>query len=99
MSLSDLTTLCDAAIAAMDAADWDIAILKLMALKVRRAGLPDMTMATSGGASQGIRWTPGEIDSLIAQCRQMKGAAIAVAGGPFRQTRVVYERPDAAEVY
>jgi hypothetical protein len=83
----------------MDAADWDTAILKLMALKVRRATMPDMTMGTSGGTSQGIRWTPSEIDSLIAQCRQMKGTALAAAGGPFQQTKVLYERPDAVEVY
>jgi len=91
MSLSDLTTLCDAAIAAMDAADWNTAVLKLMAIKIRRATMPDMT-ASAGGNTQGIRWTPSELDSMIAECRRNQRAATVAARGPLRFSKITYAR-------
>jgi hypothetical protein len=92
MSLSDLETLCTAAIAAMDAGDWDTAVLKLMAIRARRAVTPDMTAATTGGGTQGIRWTPSELDSLIAECRRNQRSTAVAAGGPFRSSKITYAR-------
>jgi hypothetical protein len=89
------TELQNAAIAAMDAGDWDTAIVKLMALQLCRP--TSMNEGTTGGATKGIQFD--RIDSLIKQCKQMKAAAAAERGGPIRQTRIIYQRPDAAEVY
>jgi hypothetical protein len=93
MSLADLITLCDAAIAAMDAGDWDTAVLKLMAIKARRATLPSMTEGIVGGATKGIHWTASELDGLIAECRRQQRSASIAATGPFRTSKITYARP------
>jgi hypothetical protein len=99
MSISELNTLYTEAVAAIDAADYDLAIRKLMAVKARLATTPNITRALAGSGSQGISWAPAQIDSLIAQCRQLKAAARAATSGPFQQTKVVYRRPDNADSY
>jgi hypothetical protein len=91
MSLIQLNTLCDEAIAAMDAADWCTAVRKLMAIKARRATMPDMT-AAAGGNTQGIRWTPSELDSLIAECRREQRSADIASSGAFRTSKINFAR-------
>ncbi len=93
MSISELENLCSAAIAAMDAGNWDTAILKLMAIKTRRAIMPNITQTGSGGGSRGISWTASEIDSLISECRKQKTSSAMASGGRIKTSRIVYERP------
>ncbi len=101
MSIADLETLYTAAVAAIDAAEYDTAITKLMAVKLRLATTPNLTRATGGGGSQGISWNAAEIDSLIAQCRQLKSQALAAASGGMQSSRIVYSRvvPYAMDTY
>lgn len=97
MSIAQLNTLYDAAVAAMDAADFGTAILKLMAIKARLATTPNLSRAIAGGGSEAIAWNAAEIDSLIAQCRQIQASAIHTLGGPWQQTKVTYARPACSE--
>ncbi len=96
MSIAQLDALYTAAVAAMDSGDYDTAILKLMALKVRMVTTPNLSRALGGGGSQSIGWNRGDvdsIDSLIRQCRQLQ-AAVAT-GGMFQTSKIVYARPTA----
>ncbi len=92
MSIAQLNTLYTAAVAAIDAADYDTAIAKLMAVKLRLATTPNINRAIGGGGSEAISWNAAEIDTLIAQCRQMKSTALAAASGGIQSTKVVYGR-------
>lgn len=92
MSIAELNTLYVAAVAAIDAADWDTAINKLMAIKTRLATTPNLSRSLAGDGSQSITWNPGDIDSLITQCRQNKAAAAHASGGIFRTSNVTYAR-------
>jgi len=97
MSIAQLDTLYEAAVAAMDAADFATAILKLMAIKARLATTPNLNRAVAGGGSEAITWNAAEIDSLITQCRQLKAASIHATSGPFNQTKVAYARASGSE--
>lgn len=93
MSIAQLETLYEAAVAAMDAADYSAAILKLMAIKARLASTPNLSKSIGGGGSSSITWNAAEIDSLITQCKQLKAQARTSTSGPFQQTKITYARP------
>jgi hypothetical protein len=97
MSIAQLDTLYEAAVAAMDAGSFDTAILKLMAIKVRLATTPNLSKSLGGGGASSITWNAAEIDTLIGQCHQMKALAAHATSGPFRQTKVAYARAGIVE--
>ena len=99
MSLAELNTLYSAAVAAIDDADFDLAIRQLMAVKARLATMPNVSRNLPGGGTQSISFNPAQLDTLIAQCRQQKAAAAHATSGPYRQTKVTYARPDNADAY
>jgi len=93
MSIAQLDTLYDAAVAAMDAADYSTAVLKLMTIKARLATTPNLSKSLGGGGSASITWNATELDTLISQCKQLKAQARAASNGPFQQTKITYARP------
>ncbi len=95
MSIAQLDALYAAYLAALDAADYDTAILKLMAMKARLASTPNLSRHLGSGGRQSIEWNPGELDSLIAQCRQLQTAAAVATGGIIQTSKIVYARPTA----
>lgn len=97
MSIAELETLYAAAVAAIDAADYDTAIAKIMAMKARLATTPNLTRGLGGGGSQSITWNPAQLDSLIADCRKMQAAALSAGG--ITLIPVTYARPDATGDY
>jgi len=92
MSIADLETLYEAAIAALDSGDYDTAIVKANALQLRLATMPSVTQRQGGRTEFTAEW----IDRFIAQCRKLKSetAAAAATGGPFQVTKITYARPD-----
>ncbi len=94
MSIAELNTLYAAAVAAMEDADYATAITKLMSTKARLATTPNLTRSLAGGGNQGITWNAAELDTLIAQCRQLQAAAAHSSGGIFQTSEVVYTRAD-----
>jgi hypothetical protein len=97
MSVAELDTLYAAAVAAIDAGNYTLAIQKLMAIKVRLATTPNITRSLSGGGSQQLSWNANQIDTLIGQCQTMQATAAATASGPFQQTKVIYARASSTE--
>lgn len=98
MSIAELNTLYAAVVAAIDDADYDTAIKKIMAMKARLATTPNLTRSLAGSGSQALTWNPGELDSLIRQCRQQQAAVRAASVG-IQQTKVTYARADVASEY
>lgn len=97
MSIAELNALYVAAIAALDAGDYDTAIRKAIAVKLRLATTPDSTQG-SGAAATSLAWAnAAAIDDFVANCRRLQvQAAAAASGGPFRQSAVTYARPAAS---
>lgn len=96
MTISELTTLKTAALAALASADYDTAIEKALAAQMLLAVTPNISRNLAGGGSQSITWNPSQIDQFVAHCRKLKSASTAAASttGPFQQTKVKYVRPD-----
>jgi len=92
MSIAELNTLYTAASAAMESADWDTAINKLMAMQARLASTPNISRNLGGGGSQGITWNSATLADLITNCRRQKAAALAASGGPWQTTEITYTR-------
>lgn len=92
MSIAELDVLYAAAVAAIDAADYALAVRKLMAIKVRLATTPNVSHSIDGGP-QSTNWNAEQIDSLIKVCRQDQAAALAASGG-IQQTKITYARAD-----
>ena len=92
MSIAELNSLNSAASAAMESADWDTAITKLMSMQARLASTPNLERDLGG--SQAISWNPSGLDALITHCRRQKTAATAAAStsGPWQTTEVTYKR-------
>jgi len=93
MSIAQLDALYTAAVAAIDAAEYSVAITKLMAIKIRLTTTPNITRSMGGAGSQSIAWNSETIDSLIAQCRQLQAAVTSASTG-IQQMKVVYARAD-----
>lgn len=96
MSLADLESLYSQAVAALEAGDYDLAINKALACKMRLATTPNLSRILAGGGQQMMQWAnAASLDQFIAQCRQMKATAIAASSrGPIQRTRIIYSRPD-----
>lgn len=62
---TEVKTLCAAAAAAIESADWSTAERKLMAAKAILSGLPN-----TGAAGATIQYERQSIDSLLAMVRQ-----------------------------
>lgn len=95
MSIAQLETLYEAAIAAMDSADYSTAILKLMAIKARLVTTPNLAKSIGSGGTSSVAFnatSAGEIDSLIRECKQLKAQAASATKGVFQQTKITYAR-------
>lgn len=99
MSIAELNTLYAEVVAAIDAASYDTAIAKIMAMKARLATTPNLSRSLGGGGSQSVTWNATQLDSLIADCRKLKAAAAHASSGPFVQIPVTYQRPDVTDDY
>jgi hypothetical protein len=98
-NVAQLNAYAATAAAALDALDFDAAILAAMKAKILLAVLPNVQRAAAGNAQQ-MGWSNVQaIDSFIGQCRQMKAAATFAGGGPLQQSKIVYARPAAAGDY
>ena len=98
MSIPQLETLYEAAIAAMESGDFATAILKLMAIKTRLVITPNLAESIGSGGTSSVTWnatSAEQIDSLILECKQRRAQSQASMGrsGPLRQSRVTYARP------
>ena len=88
VSAAELNALYAAAVAAIDAADYALAVRALMAVKLRLITTPNVSHSIDGGGTQSTTWNIEQIDSLIKVCRQEQAAAT----GGIQQTKVVYAR-------
>lgn len=93
VSVSRLTALAEAAIAALENGDYATAIRSALAIKPLLAATPDMSRS-SAGDSQSMSFRNAEaIDSFVKECRQLQNQAAAQSsGGPFAQSLVRYQR-------
>ncbi len=93
MTIAQIESLYTEAIAALDAGDFDTAIRKAQAVKLRLATTPNLARSLGGG-NQSLAWAgPQAIDSFIADCRKAKAQALAESSGGIQQTKVTYVRP------
>lgn len=99
MSVAELETIYDAAVAALDAGEYLTAKLGFMKLVARRAAMPDVERSLGGAGRQGIKWRDVDLNSLIAQCDKMLTASRVASGGVFQQIPVTYKRVDATDDY
>jgi hypothetical protein len=99
MSIAELEAIYDAAIAALDASDYQAAKLGFMKLVARRAATPDMERSLGSAGRQSIKWRDVDLDSLIKQCDRMIAASAHATSGPFVQVPVRYTRPDSSGDY
>ncbi|MFA7254135.1 MAG: hypothetical protein WC107_06310 [Patescibacteria group bacterium] len=99
MSLAELNTLYAAYAAALDAADYSTALVKLLAIKGRLITTANVTKSLGSGGTEGFNFHPADIDSLIAECRRLQAASTHATDGPWRQVPVTYARPDAVDEY
>ena len=98
-TLARLNELAEAAVAAMEAADYDLAIRKALALKPLLAVTPEMSRG-SAGDSQSLAFRTGDsVDAFIAECRKLRNPALAESGGVFRTSNVRYQRADESNGY
>lgn len=91
MSKSALDALYAAYQTALDGADYDTAIAKLMGMQALLASMPDVATGVGGGGNS-TRFRDSQIDDLIKRCYQLKAEAQHAVSGPFQQTKVTYAR-------
>lgn len=89
MSAAELDILYSAYAAALEAANYDTAIIKLMAMQALLAKTPDLQHGLAGG--QATRYRVTDLDKLIANCRKLKAEALAASVG-IQRTKVTYAR-------
>lgn len=95
MSISQIEALYNAAADALDRGDYDTAIAKALACKMRLAATPNLNRSLAGGGMQGMQWANAmALDGFIAECRKLKTEANAAANGPMQFTKIVYERAE-----
>lgn len=100
MSQADLDSLYALYAAARAAGSYDAAIGYVMDMKARLATSPSRLARSLGGTgNQSLEWSGELLDSLIANCRQLKAAAAHAASGPFVMVPVTYSRPTASGDY
>jgi hypothetical protein len=99
MSVADLEAIYDAAVAALDAGDYQAAKIGFMKLMARRAAMPDADRSLGTAGRQSIKWRDVDLASLIAQCDKMLAAAAHAVSGPFTMIPVTYARPASSGSY
>lgn len=99
MSIAELEAIYDAAIAALDAGNYQSAKLGFMKLAARRAAMPDVEKSLGSAGRQSIKWRDVDLTSLISQCDKLIAAAAHATAGPFVQIPVTYARPDSSGEY
>ena len=99
MSVAELETIYDAAVAALDAGNYASAKLGFMKLMARRAAMPDVERSLGGAGRQAIKWRDVDLNSLIAQCDKMLASVAHASSGPFVMVPVTYARPAASGDY
>jgi hypothetical protein len=94
MSIAQLDSLYAEAVAALDAGDYDTAIAKALALKVRLAATPNLSRSLAGGGQQSLAWGGAQgLDQFIAEVRKLKAQMLAERSGGIQQTKIIYARP------
>lgn len=100
MSLAQIEALYTAAVDALEAGNYDLAITKALACKMRLAATPNIERVLAGGGTQRLEWANAvALDSFITQCKQLKASTAAAAGGPFQTTKITYARPDRVDSF
>jgi len=74
VTYSVVTTLMDAAVAALAAADYQTARDKAIAAQGVLSAIPDTTRGTSGGGSDGVTWDRVALSQFITQCTKLANA-------------------------
>ena len=98
MSIAELEALHAEAQTALAAGNYDAAIAKAIAAKLRLATMPNLTRNLGG--TQAIVWGGGpEITEFIKQCRMLKAESAAASSGPFQTIKVTYARPESSGDY
>jgi len=82
--ITAINTKAAEAVAAIEAADYAVAIAKLLGVKVMISTLP--SRSAKDGAE--LEYTPETLDALIADCRKQQAGAAGL-----RQTKVSWQRP------
>jgi hypothetical protein len=80
---TDINTLGDAAVAAIEAADWDTAETKLLALQTKLAVTPDVDLQ-----GHSVRYGRDTIDQLIRRVTKTRAATAGI-----QYSRVTYGHP------
>ena len=93
MSLERLTALAEAAVAALELGDYDLAIRKAIACKPLLAVTPEIQRGSAGNSQSMAFRSPDAIDSFVSECRKLATAATAAVSGPFAQSAIRYRRP------
>jgi len=92
MSIADLETLYDAAVAADAAADYATAAQKARAILLRLVTTPNVTRSLGAG-SQALTFPGGEtVEAFLNRVQRLSKAASVASGGPFAQSKVTYAR-------
>lgn len=90
MSIANLESARDLAIAARRAGDYAAALGYALDAKLYLATIPSGSR-NSGGGSQTFAWSPDSIDLFIAEVRQLHTSAAVKAGG-IRRSNITYAR-------
>lgn len=91
MSIAELETLYAAAIAALDAGQYETAIIKANAIKLRIATMPSVAQRQGARTEFTAQW----VDSFIAECRRLLAESSGTTRKPgfglrFQQIKPVY---------
>lgn len=98
MSIAQLDALYAEAVAALDSGDYDTAIRKAQAVRIRLVTTPNLSRALGPGGSQSIAWASvTAIDQFIAECRKAKAMDLAESSGGIQQTKITYARPESTD--
>jgi len=93
MSVAEINSLYAAAIAGLEAGNYQLAIVKALACKMRLATTPNIARMLAGGGNEAMQWAnAAAIDSFIAECKKLQSAAAAASNG-IQRTKLVYRRP------
>jgi hypothetical protein len=92
MSIAQIETLYDAAVAAFEAADYATAASKATQLGLRIDATSDQRHGTDW-----MNWRTGApgLTAFLAKCAKGERAASAASSGVFRQSKVTFARPTA----
>lgn len=95
MSVAQIEALYEAAVAALDAGNYDVAIVNALKVKIRLSTTPNIMRTLTGSGQTNMMWANvAAIDFFIKECKVLKATALASSsGGPFQRTKIIYDRP------